>query len=79
VALGELLDPKAVGALERLIERELDGRVKRRAREAVRKIQAGREASDEFRRLREDVDKLREENRQLKERLDSLEKPQTRK
>jgi len=79
VALGELLDPKAVGPLERLIERELDGRVKRRAREAVRKIQAGREASDDFRRLREDVDKLREENRQLKERLDSIEKPQTRK
>lgn len=79
VALGELLDPKAINALERLIERELDGRVKRRAREAVRKIQAGREASDEFRRLREDVDKLREENRQLKERLDRIEKPPGRK
>lgn len=79
VALGELLDPKALGALERLIERELDGRVKRRAREAVRKIQAGREASDEFRRLREDVDKLKEENRQLKERLDKLEPPPTKK
>jgi len=79
VALGELLDPKAVGALERLIERELDGRVKRRAREAARKIQAGREASDEVRRLREDVDKLKDENRQLKERLDRIEKLQTRK
>lgn len=73
VALGELLDAKAVGALERLIERELDGRVKRRAREAIRKIQAGREASDEFRHLRDDVDKLREENRQLKERLEKIE------
>ncbi len=73
VALGELLDAKAIGALERMVEKELDGRVKRRAREAIRKIQAGREASDEFRRLRDDVDKLREENRQLKERLGKLE------
>ncbi len=73
VALGELLDSKAIAALERMVEKELDGRVKRRAREAIRKIQAGREASDEFRRLRDDVDKLREENRQLKERLEKLE------
>ncbi len=73
VALGELLDAKASGALERLVERELDGRVKRRAREAIQKIQAGREASDEFRKLRDDVDKLREENRQLKERLEKIE------
>ncbi len=79
IALGDLLEAKAVDPLNRVIERELDGRVKRRAREAVRKIQAGREASDEFRRLREDVDKLREENRQLKERLEKIETIQAKK
>ncbi len=79
IALGDLLETKALDPLNRLIERELDGRVKRRAREAIRKIQAGREASDEFRRLREDVDKLREENRQLKERLGKIETVQPKK
>jgi aminopeptidase N len=73
------LEAKALDPLNRLIERELDGRVKRRAREAIRKIQAGREASDEFRRLRDDVDKLREENRQLKERLEKIETVQPKK
>ncbi len=76
IALGKLLDPKAVEPLQRLVDRELDPRVKRRAREAIRSIQAGRESSDEFKRLREDVDRLREENRQLKERLERIEKAQ---
>jgi len=71
--LGLLLEQKGLDPLNRLVDRELDGRVKRRAREAIRKIQAGRESSDEFRRLREDVDKLREENRQLRERLEQIE------
>ncbi len=79
IALGELLDPKAIPALERLVDRELDGRVKRRGREAILKIRAGREASSEFKRLRDDVDKLREENRQLKERLEKLEALQEKK
>ncbi len=79
IALGDLLEAKALDPLNRLIDRELDGRVKRRAREAIRKIQAGREASDEFRRLRDDVDKLREENRQLKERLERIETVQPKK
>ncbi len=73
IGLGELMDPKAIPALERLIDRELDGRVKRRARESIIKLRVGREASDQFQRLREDVDKLREENRQLKERLEKVE------
>jgi len=71
-SLGVLLEQKGLDPLNRLVDRELDGRVKRRAREAIRKIQAGRESSDEFRRLREDVDKLREENRQLRERLEQI-------
>ncbi len=79
IGLGDLLEAKALDPLNRLIERELDGRVKRRAREAIQKIQAGREASDEFRRLRDDVDKLREENRQLKERLEKIETAQPKK
>ena len=73
VGLGNLLDSKALPALEQLVSKELDCRVKRRARESIRKIQMGREATDEFRQMREDIDKLRDENRLLKERLDRLE------
>jgi aminopeptidase N len=76
IALGELMEPKTVAALQRLIDKELDNRVKRRAMEAVQKIQAGREASTAFQRLRDDVDKLREENRQLKEQLNRIEASQ---
>ncbi len=78
-SLGDLLETKALDPLNLLVEKELDGRVKRRAREAIRKIQSGREASDEFRLLRDDVDKLREENRQLRERLERIEAVQTKK
>ena len=73
MGLGNLLDSKALPAIEQLVSKELDGRVKRRARESIRKIQMGREATDEFRQMREDIDKLRDENRLLKERLDRLE------
>ncbi len=76
IALGKLLDPKALEPLQRLVDRELDARVARRGREAIRSIQAGREASEEFKHLREDLDKLREENRQLKERLERIERVQ---
>ena len=76
IALGELMEPKSVKALQRLIDKELDNRVKRRAMEAVQKIQAGREASTAFQRLRDDVDKLRDENRQLKEQLNRIEASQ---
>jgi aminopeptidase N len=79
IALGKLLDSKAVEPLQRLVERELDQRVTRRAREAIRSIQAGREASVEFKKLRNDVDQLREENKQLKERLAEIETHQERK
>ncbi len=73
IAFGKLADPKAIPHLERLIEREQDGRVVRRAREAVLRIKEGRERSEETRRLREDIEKLQQENRELRDRLDRLE------
>ena len=73
IGLGNLLNPATIPALEQQVERELDGRVRRRAREAIRKIQMGRDASDEFRQMREDLDKIRNENTKLRERLDRLE------
>ncbi len=72
-ALKELKDDRAIPALERVVERALDGRERRRAKEAIQKLKEGKERSDELKKLREDLEKLREENRQLRDRLDKWE------
>lgn len=72
-ALGELGDERAVGPLQRLIERELDGRVIRRSREVIRALREGRDKGEELKKLRDELDKLREEHRTLKDRLAKLE------
>jgi len=72
-ALAELKLPKAVGELERTRVRDLDGRVVRAAREAIVRIREGADKGDEVKKLREDLEKLQEDNRSLKDRLDKLE------
>ncbi len=72
-ALKEIKDPKALPHLQRAAERELDGRVIRMARDAVRKIREGQDKGEEMKKLREEVDKLVDENRALRDRLDRLE------
>jgi aminopeptidase N len=72
-ALAELKDMKALGELERTRTRDLDGRVIRAAREATARLHEGADKGDEIKKLREDFDKMSEENRGLKDRLDKLE------
>ena len=72
-ALQQLKDDRAIPALSRRIEGELDGRVVRRSREAIAAIRRGRDRSEDAKKLREDFEKLEEENRKLKDRLDKLE------
>jgi aminopeptidase N len=72
-ALAELKDTKAIAELERTRDRDLDGRVIRAAREAIRRIGEGADKGEEVRRLRDDLDKLAEENRSLKDRVEKLE------
>jgi hypothetical protein len=66
-------DTRALGPLNRLVDRDLDGRVIRSAREAMARIREGADKGDEVKKLREDFDKLIEENRTLKDRLTKLE------
>lgn len=73
LSLQELGDAKAVPHLEAIAARDLDGRIVRRAREAARDLREGRQRSEEVRGLREDLDKLRQDNRELRDRLDRLE------
>jgi aminopeptidase N len=69
----EIGDRRAIPALRRLADRELDGRIQRRANEAITAIVEGRTRLEEGTRLREEVEKLRDENKNFKERLDKLE------
>jgi aminopeptidase N len=72
-ALADLKDTRALGELARTRDRDLDGRVVRAAREAAARIRDGADKSEELRQLRTDLDKLLEENRGLRDRLDRLE------
>jgi aminopeptidase N len=72
-ALEDLKATKALPHLERTAQRALDGRVVRSARLAAQAIRQGQDKGDEVKKLREEVDKLVDENRTLKDRLDKLE------
>jgi aminopeptidase N len=70
-ALGELGDAKARGALQRQLDRDLDGRVRRRIREVLRDLGGtGKRESD---RLRDELEELRREHAELKARIGKLE------
>ncbi|MBK9032679.1 MAG: M1 family metallopeptidase [Myxococcales bacterium] len=65
-------DRTAVPAIERMIARELDGRLRRRGKEIVRDLADGAGATEELTRLRDDVTALRATTATLRERLDKL-------
>jgi aminopeptidase N len=70
-AIAEMADGKSRAALSGHLERENDGRVRRRIREALQELAGrGRERETE---LRDELDKLRVEQAELKGRLSKLE------
>ncbi len=73
VALRDLRARDALSALERASQRSLDGRVRRRAREALRDLGAALAEDAAVPALREEVEKLREETRAMRDRLAALE------
>ena len=70
-ALVEMGDVKARAALSKQLERELDGRVRRRIREALRDL--GAAGKKETERLREELEMMRGEHATLKARVGKLE------
>lgn len=72
-AVQTLGDAALVPFLQRKIDLHEDSREVRRAREAVEAIRENTSQSQEILRLREDLDKLVTENRELRDRLESLE------
>jgi aminopeptidase N len=69
-ALGTLGDPASIGPLREVVDRELDGRLRRRARELMRDLGEGRTATAEVSTLRDEVDRMRGELAVLRERVD---------
>ncbi len=71
-ALGVIGDDAAIPALRRMIDRELDGRLRRRGKEVIRDLEEGSPQSDDVRRLRDEVGELRAIANTLRERVDFL-------
>ncbi len=71
-ALGVAGDAAGITALRKLIERELDGRLRRRAKEVARDLGEGAPLAEDVRRLRDELGELRTLTGALRERLDAM-------
>jgi aminopeptidase N len=72
-ALAVIGDPAAIPSLQRMIDRELDGRLRRRGKEVIRDLGEGAPLAEDVRRLRDEVGELRALASSLRERLEQLE------
>ena len=72
-ALGQMETPKAIGILQSLGAQTTDGRVKRYVEEEITKVQKNIGADKSVRQLREELDQLKQQNQELKSRLENLE------
>ena len=72
-ALARLEDDRAIAPLQRLADRDLDGRVVRMTREAINTIREKGGSGAEVKKLRDDLEMLQRDNATLKERLEKLE------
>jgi aminopeptidase N len=72
-ALAQMETVKAIGVLRSLCDQTPDGRVRRRAEEAMQKVQKQVGSDKAIKQLREELDQIKQENQDLKSRLESLE------
>jgi aminopeptidase N len=72
-ALGQMQTAKAIGILSGLAEQTPDGRVRRMAEEAIKKVQKNIGSDKAVKELREEMEQLKQENQDLKSRLTKLE------
>lgn len=72
-ALKKLSEPRATAILQTLATHTTDGRVRRIAEEAVASTRSQRDRERALEKLRESLDTLKQENRDLRSRLDKLE------
>jgi aminopeptidase N len=72
-ALAIIGDAAAIPALRRMIDRELDGRLRRRGKEVIRDLGEGAPLAEDVRRLRDEVGELRAVAASLRERIELIE------
>jgi len=72
-AAREMLDPKLLQTLDYMAGNDLNTRIRRGAREVARKIREQMEKGVEYKALREELEKVKEDNRRLLERLSRFE------
>lgn len=72
-ALGQMETTKAIAVLNGLAHQTADGRVRRIAEEAIQQVQKNAGADKAVKQLREELDQLKQENQDLKSRLEALE------
>jgi aminopeptidase N len=72
-SLGQMETPKAINILQSLADQTPDGRVRRLAEEAIGKVQKNLGSDKAVKELREEIDKIKQENQDLKSRLAKLE------
>jgi aminopeptidase N len=65
-------DPSAVAALRKVIARELDGRLRRRASEVIRDLEEGRAPAEETSRLRDELGQLRDAVLKLRDQVERM-------
>jgi aminopeptidase N len=72
-ALGQMQTPKAIGILSSLAEQTPDGRVRRIAEEAIKKVQKNLGSDKAVAELRDEIEELKQQNQDLQSRLAKLE------
>jgi aminopeptidase N len=72
-ALGSLETGRAIAILQSLADHTPDGRVRRRAQEAVQQVQKAIGKDKAVEKLRQELDELKKSNQELKSRLETLE------
>ncbi|MEX0569255.1 MAG: M1 family aminopeptidase, partial [Candidatus Njordarchaeota archaeon] len=73
MAAAETMSPKFLPMLESLAYKDTDERIRRFAREISTKIRRHLEKGTEYKQLREEIEKVKEENRRLLDRLAKIE------
>jgi aminopeptidase N len=73
IALGSMEAPRAMGILQSLADHTPDGRVRRRAQEAVQQVQKAIGKDQAVEKLQQEIDDLKKSNQELRSRLESLE------
>lgn len=72
-ALQALGETRAAGVIERAGSREVEGSARRAMQRAAQNLRNADKTNDQLKQLRQDLDKMREENNKLKEQLTALE------